>query len=209
MSYRRAIVIGDTHGCIDELRELIGKLLPTPSDRLVFLGDFMDRGPDPVECVRIVRELGAESVKGNHDDKHVRWRSHEQNRGLKKNPIRFTDDQAKQNVTFTDEEIAWMTALPFWSERWRGLEKIVYGHHIHRFLGPRIDSHEIGAFGSGVITECVGIDTGCYAGGRLTAMILRDDGSYYFEHVNARRVYYPLSDKYGDKRPAPLAGVEP
>ena len=51
---------------------------------------------------------------------------------------------------------------------------------------------------------CVGIDTGCYAGGRLTAMILMPDGRYWFEWVKAHAVYEPLSDKYGPNRPKPL-----
>jgi bis(5'-nucleosyl)-tetraphosphatase (symmetrical) len=260
----RTIVIGDVHGCADELDELLMSLELQASDRLVFLGDLMDRGPYPARCVRRVRLLGAECTASNHDEKHVRYRRHELIRKAtgKKNPVKFDAVRAEENAMLSDDDIAWIAALPmsidlgtgwhavhaglepcktfaeqkdssallrtrfinedgtaysakdpyapdptdkwFWTERWHGPESIVYGHHIHRFLGPRIDSHEYGAFGSGTRATCVGIDTGCYAGGRLTAMILLPTGEYWFEHVDAKRVYEPLSDKYGADKPEPL-----
>ena len=39
-------VIGDIHGCADELRYLVEALPLARGDRLVFLGDYIDRGPD-------------------------------------------------------------------------------------------------------------------------------------------------------------------
>src|SRR3990172_10385894 len=41
----RSYVIGDIHGCLDELRYLIEALPLEVGDRLVFLGDYIDRGP--------------------------------------------------------------------------------------------------------------------------------------------------------------------
>jgi protein phosphatase len=67
-------VIGDVHGCRDELEELIAKL--DPARRLVFVGDLCDRGPDTPGVLRLVmklvREGRAEVVVGNHDDKLMR-----------------------------------------------------------------------------------------------------------------------------------------
>jgi protein phosphatase len=75
-------IIGDVHGCIDELRELIGRLggtvegdvaRPAAGRRLVFLGDLTDRGPDSVGVLRLVLNMAAVgealALPGNHDDK--------------------------------------------------------------------------------------------------------------------------------------------
>lgn len=83
-------VIGDIHDCSDELVELLAKLgywlesrdvsdrdavilHPHPMGRrLVFLGDFTDRGPHPLATLRIVMAAwrsGALAVLGNHDKK--------------------------------------------------------------------------------------------------------------------------------------------
>lgn len=111
----RTIVIGDVHGCLEELDELLRTVQYAPSDELVFLGDYMDRGPDPVGVVRRVRELGARAIKGNHEDSHIRWRRHEDVRRAtgKKNPMRpFTEERRLQNEALSDDDIAWMKALP-------------------------------------------------------------------------------------------------
>lgn len=116
----RTIVIGDVHGCLDELDELLARLALVSSDRLVFLGDLMDRGPDPVGVVRRVRELGAECVYGNHEDKHVRWARHEAERRRRPgytNPMSsMSEHDARANAALTDDELAWMAALPSWIE---------------------------------------------------------------------------------------------
>jgi protein phosphatase len=80
-------VIGDVHGCSDELRELLVRLgytLPEaarpvghPQGRtLVFLGDVVDRGPGIVEVLRLVMDAvqagSALCVIGNHEWKLVR-----------------------------------------------------------------------------------------------------------------------------------------
>ncbi|MBI2898073.1 MAG: metallophosphoesterase [Deltaproteobacteria bacterium] len=67
------IVIGDVHGCHDELRELCDQIGPGANDRIVSVGDLVDRGPDPVAVVRLFRDTpGAAAVMGNHEDKHLR-----------------------------------------------------------------------------------------------------------------------------------------
>ena len=43
----RRIVIGDIHGCLKTLQELLEKkILVTAQDQLYFVGDYIDRGPD-------------------------------------------------------------------------------------------------------------------------------------------------------------------
>lgn len=76
-------IIGDVHGCMIELRELLTKLgwdlspLSHPDNRkLVFVGDLVDRGPDSVGALKFVMNAVAEGkalcVPGNHDIKLMR-----------------------------------------------------------------------------------------------------------------------------------------
>ena len=70
----RTIFIGDIHGCIDEFNELISKLSYDPeNDRLILLGDLVDRGPDSVAVVRKAREMKLECLMGNHEHKYIKW----------------------------------------------------------------------------------------------------------------------------------------
>jgi len=69
----RTFVVGDMHGCIDEVERLLEALQPTAADTVCFLGDYIDRGPSPrrvVERMIRLREEGPACVflKGNHED---------------------------------------------------------------------------------------------------------------------------------------------
>jgi diadenosine tetraphosphatase ApaH/serine/threonine PP2A family protein phosphatase len=68
-------VIGDIHGCNDELRYLIEGLPLVSGDQLVFLGDYIDRGPDSrgvvsflISLQRSHPEIQSVFLKGNHED---------------------------------------------------------------------------------------------------------------------------------------------
>ena len=63
----RTIVIGDIHGCIDELNELLAKLSPSAEDRVISVGDIVRKGPDPVACLELWKEQGYLAVQGNHE----------------------------------------------------------------------------------------------------------------------------------------------
>lgn len=77
-------IIGDVHGCLDELQALVAKLgwqtqpaLHHPEGRkLFFVGDLVDRGPDSVGVLKFVMDAVASGVAlcvpGNHDMKLVR-----------------------------------------------------------------------------------------------------------------------------------------
>ncbi|SNR52139.1 serine/threonine protein phosphatase 1 [Actinomadura mexicana] len=69
----RTVIVGDIHGCFDELVELLEKVELQPDDLLVSVGDLVDRGPAPGEVVGFFRERpNSVVVMGNHERKHVR-----------------------------------------------------------------------------------------------------------------------------------------
>jgi len=77
MTMDRTIVVGDVHGCLDELQALL-KLCGwrAGSDRLVLAGDLVAKGPDSQGVLQLAREAGASAaaVLGNHDAHVLRIR---------------------------------------------------------------------------------------------------------------------------------------
>jgi len=62
-------IVGDIHGCALELQRLLEQeRFDAIYDTLVLVGDLVNRGPQSGEVVKIVREMGALCVRGNHDD---------------------------------------------------------------------------------------------------------------------------------------------
>jgi serine/threonine protein phosphatase 1 len=73
MSQARTFVIGDIHGCVDEVDRLLDAVAPATSDTVVFLGDYIDRGPSSravIDRMLRLRHEGPRCVflKGNHED---------------------------------------------------------------------------------------------------------------------------------------------
>lgn len=67
----RTFAIGDIHGCSALLDDLLAAIRPTPEDRLVFLGDYVDRGPDSRgvidRLISLKQELNVVCLRGNHE----------------------------------------------------------------------------------------------------------------------------------------------
>ncbi len=69
----KIFVIGDIHGCLDLLKDLMNKIPYRPKrDRLIFLGDYIDRGEDSKGVVDFILSLKEESdnidfLLGNHE----------------------------------------------------------------------------------------------------------------------------------------------
>jgi len=71
---KKIFTIGDIHGCAEKLRTLMGKIpVNYARDALVFIGDYIDRGPDSFEVVDYLVNLKRSHpeivfLKGNHED---------------------------------------------------------------------------------------------------------------------------------------------
>lgn len=63
----RTIAIGDVHGCADEFEELLTKLKLKPEDRLIQVGDLVNRGPDSHRVIELARKYQVEAIIGNHE----------------------------------------------------------------------------------------------------------------------------------------------
>jgi hypothetical protein len=118
MSPARTWVIGDVHGCLTELDELL-RLIGWKAggqDALLFLGDLLDRGPESVGCVRRVREIGARCLLGNHEDKHLRYREHARRASWDRsylNPMRpLCGKAAEAHAGLSDDDWQWLHGLP-------------------------------------------------------------------------------------------------
>src|ERR1700676_2330908 len=53
----RLFAIGDIHGCPDELGAIVKAIAPCEDDTVVFVGDYVDRGPSARDAVEIVLDL--------------------------------------------------------------------------------------------------------------------------------------------------------
>jgi protein phosphatase len=129
----RCDVIGDIHGCYDELVDLLRELghedLLDPDisparegekPRLVFVGDIVDRGDKIVPALRLVHRLctrgHALTVVGNHDDRFLRWlcgRKVQIRHGLEESVAQFEAIAEPERSRWRDELIEFISMLPW------------------------------------------------------------------------------------------------
>lgn len=120
---KRIVVVGDVHGCYDELMLLLEKVRYSEGvDRLVLAGDLVDRGPASAKVVQWTRLAMAkhpglvECVVGNHDDKHFRYFKHVLKKREHPNykiPMRpFNMDKLQVFNSLEDEDLEFLGQLP-------------------------------------------------------------------------------------------------
>ena len=225
-------VIGDVHGCSQELEELLEILLETGRPRRIRLvGDLLTKGPDPAGVVTLIQEardagVDIHSTCGNHDLRlHQAMLQHR--RGMRLDRMaraeratieRLGTDERRNEAlellnetvkrirstagpatvihggidpvlglgSTSDHELIHRKAAPgerHWWEEYDGRDGlIVVGHK--RVKAP---VHRIGRGR----TIAVNVDTGCVAGGRLTAYLVERDE---FVAVESRQIPEVLSD---------------
>lgn len=65
----RTLIVGDVHGCLDELKSIVDQFAPTRKDRILVVGDLINRGPDNRGTIKFAKKMGMRSVLGNHEKK--------------------------------------------------------------------------------------------------------------------------------------------
>jgi bis(5'-nucleosyl)-tetraphosphatase (symmetrical) len=101
--------IGDLQGCYDPLARLLDYLDFAPeTDRLWFVGDLVNRGPQSLEVLRFVRQLGAAAVTvlGNHD-LHLIMQANGYGKANKEDTL-----EPVLKASDRDELIAWLRGRP-------------------------------------------------------------------------------------------------
>lgn len=76
----RIAAIGDIHGCLEELNLLLKQLEEKNTTQYIFLGDYLDKGPEEIKVIRRLQEWQKTHdcifLLGNHEWKHLRKRQH-------------------------------------------------------------------------------------------------------------------------------------
>ena len=130
-------IIGDIHGYADHLKALLLKMgyrevdgvWQHPDRKVIFLGDFIDRGPHQIASVDIPRAMiengHALSVMGNHEFNAVAWVTpHPERKGefLRKHNSRNKKGHAAFLTQVSDgghnhqDITSWFKTLPLWLE---------------------------------------------------------------------------------------------
>jgi len=101
----RTIAIGDVHGCADEFEELLNALELEPGDRVIQVGDLINRGPDSHGVLELVRAYQVEAILGNHELRLLRAR-----RDDRKDLLKSYDHATIK--TLTGEDWDFLSTLP-------------------------------------------------------------------------------------------------
>ncbi len=211
----RTIVVGDIHGCYDELEDMLAAVAFSAEDRLISVGDLITKGPKNREVLeRFMSEPRFSAVIGNHDlALRRRWNGEK---------FKLKDSQKPTHKELKKDKehyVTYLNSLPFTIDL--GTHLVVHaglrpGVALHsqttddltelRSLGPdrtardglpwyeSYDGEKIVLFGHWPASEprrgkrAIGLDTGCVYGNQLTAYII-ETGE--FKSVPARRTYDP------------------
>ncbi|HEY6475151.1 MAG TPA: metallophosphoesterase [Polyangia bacterium] len=101
----RTLIVGDVHGCLDELLALLAHAGRTPRDRVVLVGDLVAKGPNSAGVVRWARESGADAVLGNHDAHVLR---------AVRGDTKVGPAHRAVAETLGTADIAWLELRPLW-----------------------------------------------------------------------------------------------
>lgn len=101
----RLIAVGDIHGCAREFADLLDKLQLRRDDRLILLGDLINRGPDSAGVIELAREHATLSLLGNHELRLLNFRKTDDPSHLKR-----SDYETLQQLRGRDWE--YLEAMP-------------------------------------------------------------------------------------------------
>ena len=209
------LVIGDVHGCAQELAEL---LQLGEASRIVLVGDLFTKGPDPVGVWELIQEYELEAVLGNQDARLIAAAD-----GMRPADIAAVACAQKLSTT-GDAWLRWLRSRPLFLEA-AGFVVVHAGLHPSGDLNQTTRSmalsmrsfpmdsatappwHEQYTGSKGVVFGhdarrgpvrverdgrpfLLGLDSGCVYGRQLTGVFLEEDRTVT---VNAKAVYEAVS----------------
>jgi len=101
--------VGDIHGCHQEFSDMIGRLTLEKADRLVLLGDLVNRGPNSAKVIDLALENRAISLLGNHERRLLKYR-----RTVDKSVLK--DGDLDTVALLQDEHWAYLETMALWLE---------------------------------------------------------------------------------------------
>ena len=107
---KNLVIYGDIHGCLSSFVKLRKQINPSYEDHEICVGDFITRGPKSIDTIRYLRENNISSVKGNHEDKIVRYIEHSSLNSP--NPITLNDDEKNIVDSLSSKDIDFLMSLP-------------------------------------------------------------------------------------------------
>ncbi len=109
----RTLIVGDVHGCREELEDLLEQSGWEEGDQLVSVGDLVAKGPDSLGVIRTFRELGGVAVRGNHDQHCLRWW---EAKVAGESPPELRPTHQRVADVLDEEDWRWLADLPMWIE---------------------------------------------------------------------------------------------
>lgn len=110
------LVIGDVHGCLDELQRLVAKAVSANDgvefQQVVLAGDLVNKGPNSCKVIQYVRSQHWLSVRGNHDDGALATAVGDETR-RKKSKYQWVMKGDESNCKLTDSDVEWLSELPY------------------------------------------------------------------------------------------------
>ncbi len=105
---------GDIHGCFEEFIELRSLIHPRPEDQEICVGDLINKGPHSLEVVCFIQKEKIQAVRGNHEDKFIRYYLHEKEKEQtgKKNPMRLELSELRLYYALTPQDFEFLFSLP-------------------------------------------------------------------------------------------------
>ncbi len=98
----RLIAIGDIHGCHEEFSELLRLIDLQPDDRLILLGDLVNRGPNTPRVLELARAHRAISLLGNHELRLLNYRRTRDLKFVKENDLETFDQLTAEDWTYLE-----------------------------------------------------------------------------------------------------------
>lgn len=185
-------IVGDIHGCYDELCLLLDKIYKDANGephKIIFLGDYVDRGPDSklvIDQIIQLEKVGCVALMGNHEDM------------LLSGDYSYAEATLHSfGGTIPDSVLSWMQSLPkyyeddtiiaahagvdptvamdqqtdeylLWYRYYQNSAALLDRHFYHGHT-PQLNKIES-------VRDRTNVDTACVYGGHLTAALVGADG---------------------------------